>query len=151
MKTLFSSALILFVLTACSKKESYTGSPLNGTWKLLSGTLIENGDTIVTDYTSNVSFIKIINDDHFAFLHHDLTHGTDSANGVFVAGGGAYTLKNDSLYTEFLEFCNDRAWEGHDFSFVVTLKDDTLIQKGMEIIPDQGISRLNIEVYRRVK
>jgi len=126
-------------------------SPVAGTWKLISGTLIENGDTLVTDYTRNVSFIKIINDDHFAFLQHDLDHGTDTSNAIFVAGGGAYTLKNDSLYTEFLEYCTDRAWEGHDFSFTVSIFNDTLIQKGKEIIEDQGINRMNIEIYKRVR
>lgn len=57
-----------------------------GTWKLMTGTLIENGDTTVTDYTKNKSFIKIINGTHFAFLEHDLSKGKDSA-ADFVAGG----------------------------------------------------------------
>jgi multidrug efflux pump subunit AcrB len=38
-----------------------------GTWHLITGTHIENNDTVVTDYTKNISFIKIINDTHFAF------------------------------------------------------------------------------------
>lgn len=75
--------------------------PITGTWKLITGTLIEKGDTVVTEYTKNISFIKIINDTHFAFLQHDLNKGKDSA--VFVAGGGSYSLK-DSVYTEHLEF-----------------------------------------------
>ncbi|HEX2395271.1 MAG TPA: hypothetical protein VHI78_07995 [Bacteroidales bacterium] len=148
-KSLF--LLILALSAACTTKTMQSGlSPINGTWKLLTGTLIEKGDTMVTDYTKNVSFIKIINDDHFAFLQHDLNHGQDSTTSVFVAGGGAYTLK-DSIYTEFLEYCNDRAWEGHDFSFTVSVKNDTLTQKGLEVIEDQGVNRLNIEVYKRIK
>ena len=145
--------LFLFILGACAPNSENDGSKslLNGTWKLLTGTLIENGDTLVTDYTTDVSFIKIINDDHFAFLQHDLKHGADSLKSIFVAGGGAYTLKNDSVYTEFLEYCNDRAWEGHDFSFTVSVNNDTLVQKGMEVIADQGINRMNIEVYKRLK
>lgn len=142
---------LLLVVSCTSTSEPATSSnPLNGTWKLLSGTLIENGDTVITDYTGNVSFIKIINDDHFAFLQHDLNHGKDTATALFVAGGGPYVLK-DSIYTETLEYCNDRSWEGNDFSFTVTVKNDTLIQKGMEIIEEQGINRLNIEIYKRVE
>jgi hypothetical protein len=147
MKITLSFLLCCLILVSCTQKPESVKQqlPLNGTWKLLSGTLIENGDTTVTEYTAGVSFIKIINDDHFAFLQHDLNHGADSS-AVFVAGGGPYTLK-DSLYTEHLEYCNDRGWEGHDFSFVVSVKNDTLIQKGMEVIPEKGVNRLNIEVY----
>lgn len=148
-KSLFLLSFVL--LAACTGKTLQPeASLISGTWKLLTGTLIENGDTIITDYTENVSFIKIINDNHFAFLHHDLKHGKDSTTDVFVAGGGAYTLK-DSIYTEFLEYCTDRAWEGHDFSFTVSVRNDMLTQKGMEVIEDEGVNRLNIEIYKRIK
>ena len=62
--------------------------PIAGTWQLITGTHIEKGDTIVTDYTKKISFIKIINDTHFAFLQHDLSKGKDSSAAVFVAGAG---------------------------------------------------------------
>jgi len=123
--------------------------PLSGTWKLITGTLIEKGKVTVTDYTTNLSFIKIINDSHFAFLQHDLNKGKDSS-AVFVAGGGRYTLK-DSLYTEHLEYCSARNWEGNDFGFTVTIKGDTLIQKGLEKIESEGVNRLNIEKYIMIK
>ena len=120
-----------------------------GTWKLLSGTLIEKGDTTVTDYTKKLSFIKIINKTHFAFLQHDLNKGKDSV-AVFVAGGGKYSIK-DSLYTEQLEYCTAREWEGNDFEFTISIKNDTLIQEGIEKVESAGIERLNIEKYVRVK
>jgi len=123
--------------------------PITGTWKLLSGTLIEKGDTTVTDYTKNQSFIKIINNSHFAFLLHDLNKGKDSS-AVFSSGGGSYSLK-DSLYTERLEYCSDRQWEGHDFQFTVTIQNDTLTQKGVEKLEKIGVDRINIERYARMK
>ena len=123
--------------------------PIAGTWKLLSGTLVERGDTTVTDYTKNVSFVKIINDTHFAFMQHDLTKGKDSV-AVFAAGGGRYELK-DSIYTEHLEYCSAREWEGHDFPFTITIKGDTLTQHGVEKIESAGINRVNTETYVRVK
>lgn len=144
---------ILLLSASCnsSVENSETKStkiPLEGTWKLLSGTLIEKGDTTVTDYTQGKEFIKIINDNHFAFLSHDLSKGKN-ADSLFSAGGGPYTL-NDSSYTEHLAYCNDRQWEGNDFSFTVSIHNDTLIQKGVEKIDSLGVNRMNIEKYVRV-
>ena len=154
MKTQLLVALIGIVFFSCGAKtggteEGTSQNPLMGTWQLLSGTLIEKGDTTVTDYTQNISFIKIINATHFAFLQHDQNKGKDSA-AVFVAGGGTYSLK-DRLYTEHLQYCSDRNWEGHDFSFTITLHKDTLIQQGVEKVESAGVDRVNIEKYVRVQ
>jgi hypothetical protein len=153
MKKLPFFLAFIILLASCGQKTnspvSTSAVPIIGTWKLISGTLIENGDTTITGYTKNVSFIKIINETHFAFLQHDLSHGKDSS-AVFVAGGGQYTLSG-STYTEHLEYCNDRVWEGNDFSFVVTVKNDTLIQKGIEKVQEAGVNRMNIEMYIREK
>lgn len=147
--------LIFFtlVLMACSRPQagnpSWSETPaIAGTWKLVSGTLIEAGDTTVTDYTGNESMIKIINATHFSFLRHDLNKGQDST-AVFVAGGGVYTMVGDQ-YTEHLEYCSAREWEGNTFHFTVTIDADTLTQQGMEKIEDLGIERLNIEKYVRL-
>ena len=151
MKKTFLILLFLVIITACT--ETPKGDPkiaeqvsLKGTWKLLTGTLIEKGDTVVTDYTTGRSFIKIINDSHFAFLSHTLRKDTTD----FSAGGGSYTL-NGNNYTEHLEYCNAKEWEGHDFSFNVSINGDTLIQSGVEKIEAQGIDRMNIEKYIRYK
>ena len=153
MKKLLYLLSLTILLASCGNKTINPGpkSTVNiiGTWRLVSGTLIENGDTTVTGYTKNVSFIKIINDTHFAFLQHDLSKGKDSS-AIFVAGGGHYTLA-DSIYTENLEYCSDRVWEGNDFSFVVTVKNDTLIQRGIEKVKEAGVNRMNIEMYIRAK
>jgi hypothetical protein len=130
-------------------KTEPTPKPLVGTWQLLSATVIEQGDTAVTDYTKKVAFIKIINGTHFAFLQHDLSKGQDSA-AVFVAGGGSYSL-TDSLYTEHLAYCSAREWEGSDFRFTIAIKNDTLIQHGVEKVESAGVNRINIEKYVRVK
>ena len=142
-------SLGLFISLLSCKEESANKNQLIGTWQLISGTLIEKGDTTVTDYTTKISFIKIINDTHFAFLQHDLNKGKDSF-AVFGAGGGKYSLV-DSLYKEQLEYCNAREWENNNFDFVITLKNDTLIQKGIEKIEKVGVNRINIEKYVRLK
>jgi len=154
MRKLSCLAIIFISLISCNTNQNagtiQAAIPIHGTWKLLTGTLIEKGDTTVTDYTKTSEFIKIINDTHFAFLSHDLNKGKDSATASFVAGGGKYSLK-DSSYTEHLEYCSDRQWEGNDFDFTITINNDTLTQKGLEKIDSIGVNRLNIEKYVRLK
>jgi hypothetical protein len=149
-----ASALIAILFVSCTSNSKTAAPdskalPLVGTWQLKQATLIEKGDTTVTDYTEKTSFIKIINDSHFAFLQHDVNKGKDSS-ASFVAGGGKYTLK-DSLYTEQLEYCSAREWEGHDFPFTLTITGDTLTQFGREVVAEAGVDRINIEKYVRVK
>lgn len=144
--TVITLAVIL-LLGSCMTRE--TVNPVEGTWQLVTGTLIEKGDTTVTRYAGPLSFIKVINKTHFAFLLHDVNKGADST-AAFSAGGGPYSLIGDQ-YTEHLEYCSDRQWEGHDFSFTVRVEGDTLIQRGVEKIESAGIERLNIEKYVRVK
>jgi hypothetical protein len=145
---------MISLLVACGVKTEneevkQTRAPIVGTWRLISGTTIEKGDTVTTNYAKNVSFIKIINQTHFAFLKHDLTKGKDSS-ATFDSGGGRYTLK-DSLYTEHLEYCTEREWEGNDFNFTITIHNDTLIQSGIEKVESAGVNRLNIEKYVRLR
>ena len=123
---------------------------ITGTWVLISETTILKEDTSVTDYTNDQQMIKIINDTHFAFLRHDLNKGKDSSKVIYSSGGGRYSLAADQ-YTEQLDYCNDREWEGHVFNFTVTVNNDTLILRGVEKIDKLGIDRLITETYIRVK
>ena len=154
MKQLFAAVFLFVIIISWNIKTQ--GNPetpaisIQGTWKLLTGTIIEKGDTTITDYTKGKSFIKIINASHFAFLMHDLNKGKDSSSTQFSAGGGSYSLTGSS-YKEHLEYCSAREWEGHDFTFSVTIKGDTLIQSGIEKIEAEGINRINTEKYIRVK
>ncbi|AZQ65188.1 hypothetical protein EI427_23530 [Flammeovirga pectinis] len=121
---------------------------IQGTWELLSATTIRNDSSIVQDL-ENKRMIKIINQHHFAFLNHDNNNGKDTT-AHFVAGGGAYSLVGNQ-YKESLEYCNFRDWEGHNFTFSVFIKGDTLIQEGIEEIEELGIEQKIIEKYTRVK
>jgi hypothetical protein len=149
---------VLFLCTAiisCESKQSADKpaqmvNPMIGTWSLISGTTIQGKDTTVTDYTKDRKFLKIINETHFAFVGHDLIKGKDSAKAFYTSGAGTYTLK-DSSYTEHLQFCNDRVWEGNDFSFIIEIRNDTLTQTGVEKVEKINVNRLNLERYVRVK
>lgn len=151
LKATFFLFSVVLTMAACQNPATNNAqtnfNPLIGTWKLIEGRLVENGQTTVTRYTGDTSFIKVINPTHFAFLQHD---NKKDSTGFFSAGGGHYTLK-DSLYTEHLEYCNARAWEGNEFEFTVRIKGDTLIQSGIEKIDSLGIDRTNMEIYTRTE
>jgi hypothetical protein len=148
MKSLLLFIIPFFCISCVDNTHNPSVKSIEGTWKLISGTLIEKGDTSVTYYDKNVSFIKILNKTHFAFLQHDLNKGQDSSV-IFVSGGGRYSLINDS-YTEHLEYCSARDWVGNDFNFTISINVDTLIQTGVEKVEYLGINRLNIEKYVRL-
>ncbi len=154
MKFRITCTLLLSFLISCESKQNADkpvppANPMIGTWKLISGTTIQGKDTTTTDYTKNKNFIKIINGSHFSFVDHDLNKGKDSL-AYYSSGAGTYTF-SDSVYTEHLQYCSDRAWEGNDFTFTVSIKNDSLTQTGVEKVEKINVNRLNIERYVRVK
>jgi len=153
MKQRIGFILITAILLSCHSASEHemplkSGMPIEGTWELISGTTIVKNDTTFNDYTKNQKMIKVINGTHFAFLKHDLNKGKDSA--IYVSGGGTYSLA-DSIYTEHLDYCNDREWEGHSFQFKVYIKNDTLVQTGIEKLENLGVDQVIIEKYKLVK
>ncbi|MBC8112187.1 MAG: hypothetical protein H7Y04_14110 [Verrucomicrobia bacterium] len=147
LKTGLMLIVAICMLYACQTQSKQV--PIIGTWELIAATATEKDSTFST-FNPKLRIIKIINPTHFAFLNHDLGQGKDSASATFAAGGGDYTLV-DSVYTEHLEYYIDRVWENNTFPFVVTVKNDTLIQKGVEKVEKLGIERLIVEKYKRVK
>jgi len=123
--------------------------PIIGTWEYLTSTTIENGDSVHFEYSNSQKGIKIINATHFSFLIHDLSKGKDTTAN-FVSGGGRYDL-SDNLYVEHLEYCSDREWENNDFKFTIDIQNDTLTQKGVEMVEGAKVDRVIIEKYVRVR
>jgi hypothetical protein len=148
MKQTILPAILSFCLLGACKPTPKPALPIIGTWRLISGTTITKGVSETTDYTKSSSMIKIINDDHFAFLKHDVNVPRDSAN-HFDAGGGSYTLSGDQ-YTEHLDYYSSPKWEGNTFKFTVTISNDTLIQQGLEKVEAENVDRTIIERYVRV-
>lgn len=152
MKGIILSSLICSVIiascTAPIDQKVAAVNPLKGTWKLLSATTVSKGETSFTDYTKDQEMIKIINDDHFAFLKHTLKVDKDGKNN-FDAGGGRYSLNGDQ-YTESLEYYTDKNWEGKSFVFTIKFKNDTLLQTGIEKVEQAGVDRTITEKYLRV-
>ncbi|HEY1196263.1 hypothetical protein [Flavobacterium sp.] len=146
MKKAVSILVLIIGLTSCTSEKK---NPIEGTWRLISAETTEK-DTTFSTFNSKTKMIKIINDSHFAFLNHDLKNGKDSTTALYFAGGGKYTLK-DSIYTENLEFFNNRDWENNKFEFVVKVQNDTLIQTGIEKVEKLGVDRVIVEKYVREK
>lgn len=131
-------------LAAC---QSHSG--LQGTWQLVSAKTNENGKETLDTFDGK-KMLKMLNDTHFSFLNHDVNGGKDSTTASFSAGGGTYTLEGDQ-YTEHLDYCSHRPWEGKSFTFTVRVQNDTLVQTGKEQIKELGVDRIITETYVRVK
>ncbi|GAB4023461.1 hypothetical protein [Spirosoma koreense] len=146
LRLVLSLACAVALLSHCSTKPS--GTPIVGTWELVSATSTEKDSTYST-FDPTHKMIKLINATHFAFLNHSIDRSKDSSATAFSAGGGTYTL-TDSTYTEHLDYFSDKAWENNKFEFVVHITGDTLVQKGVEKLDKLGIDRIIIEKYKRV-
>lgn len=144
-------ALTICGLVGCQPTESTTHkNSLSGTYGLLESTTIKGADTIYTKVdTTKTEMIKMFNDTHFSFTNHDRSKGVDSI-ALFVSGAGRYFLEGDK-YTELLDFCSFRAWEGKKFDFTLETKGDTLIQHGIEEIPELGVKQYITEKYIKLK
>ena len=152
MKNTIGLLLVITFLASCSEKSkreiATPKKEIEGTWRLISATTTEKDSTFST-FNPKTRMIKIINDTHFAFFNHDLNNGK-KVDALFFGGGGKYTLK-DSTYTENLEYFNNRDWENNKFEFIVKIKNDTLIQKGIEKVEKLGVDRIILEKYVREK
>ncbi|WP_234416203.1 hypothetical protein [Flagellimonas amoyensis] len=148
------SILIIAMVTfiSCGEKEKpkeketemvETKNEIMGSWLLVYGET-RTADSLEVKDLSNTQFIKILNEDHFAFFNQK----KDTAEG-FYGGGGTYVLE-DNVYTERLDYISVKELRGHEFTFEVEIKGDTLIQSGVEDVPEAGIKRHIVEKYIRI-
>ncbi|QIL41848.1 hypothetical protein G7074_22820 [Pedobacter sp. HDW13] len=150
MKLNYLMGLAVLSLAACnSSAEKQKDQSLNieGTWQLVSATTSQHGKSEVTDYTGKLKMIKMFNNTHFAFLKHSV-NPKDTAD--FDAGGGTFVLDKDN-YTEHLEYYKNKNWEGKTFNFKLSINKDTLTQQGVEKVEGEGVDRVIIEKYVKVK
>jgi len=137
------AAPVFFV--ACTSPQPTAENKLKGSWKLVSSVYIKK-DTVVHNDLPGTSMIKILNDTHFAFLQHTVDKA--DSTGMFAGGGGTYTLKDDH-YTETLEYCSARNYEGNAFEFTITFHGDTLIQGGVENLQELGAGEENLHLVEK--
>jgi len=118
-------------------------SPILGTWKLIYGEITTEDSTEVKDL-SNTTFIKIFNEDHFAFFNQN----EKTAEG-FYGGGGTYVF-DGRTHTEKLDYSAIKEIRGKEFVFEVEFNGDTLIQKGLEDVPEIGLKHYIKEKYIKI-
>jgi hypothetical protein len=150
MKITFLPAALVFCLISCNEKTDTkieTEPSIAGTWSLVSSRVITKGDTVSTFPVKGQEMIKIFNDNTFAFFKHDLNGGKGEA-AIFDSGAGTYELKDED-YSEHLAYCNYREWENRDFKFKLKVKNDSLIQTGIEKIDSLNINQEIVEIYVR--
>ena len=134
--------LLFFLLLSCSKRQNTNA--LIGTWKMVYAETLENDSLVVKDL-SNTEFIKIINQDHFAFFNQQ----KESEN-RFYSGGGSYLLNGNNYY-ETLSYISKVNLRGHVFPFHIEFRGDTLIQSGIEKVEKANISRKITEKYIKMR
>ena len=146
--------MLLGIVAACQHSAPHNDiaagrHPLEGTWRLISGTTIVDNDTTVTDYTSGQEMIKIITPTHFAFMRHSMEPATDSTR-IYFAGGGRVKLEAKK-YTEYLDYFSQREWEGGVFELYYEISGDTLRTRAVERVAQLGVDQINLEVLIREK
>ncbi|SFS54764.1 lipocalin-like domain-containing protein [Sphingobacterium wenxiniae] len=151
IRTIYIFGAIAFLFLSCQNQQVKESQHLTGNYRLIESITIKGEDTIhlVVD-TTKMEMIKIFNPQYFSFFNHDKSKGTDSLNNVFVSGAGTYTLQGET-YIENLEYCSYRPWEGKQFTFTLEVKGDSLIQHGMEEIPELGVKQHITEKYVKLK
>ncbi len=143
-KLILGIILILTAYSCSNKKNLNSNNTIEGTWKMVYAEINENDSLKIKDL-SHTSFIKIINDNHFAFFNQE-----NNSTNNFYGGGGRYTL-NGSDYVEVLNYTSVEAIKNHEFPFTILIKGDTLIQTGLEEVKEAGIKREILEKYIRIK
>ena len=148
MNRFLCAVIILTGLTNCSDKKASTkniphDNALIGTWKMVYAQTKDKDSVQVKDL-SDTKFIKIITPTHFVFFNQD-KYSTDN----FYAGAGTYEL-NGNNYVETLNYTAVEELRNHQFPFLIQIKQDTLIQSGIEEVKVAGIKREIIENYVKI-
>jgi hypothetical protein len=147
LKTGIILGLITMVTFSCSQnvEKDNLEKRMIGTWRLISSESHVKDSVIKEDLAGREMF-KIITNSHFAFLYHDLQKGKDSKTALFVSGGGKCSF-TDTTYTENLDYCNCRMWEGVKVNFKATVSNDTLTIEGLEKADKIDVNQYIIEKY----
>jgi hypothetical protein len=140
-----SLIVLVCFFTACERIPKEEPNKLKGSWQLLSSVYIKK-DTVIHNDLPGTSMIKILNDTHFAFMQHTVDKA--DSTGIFGGGGGTYTLKGNQ-YTEHVEYCSSRGYEGNDFEFTVEFHGDTLVQSGIEKLKEIGAGEEDMQLVEK--
>ncbi len=113
-----ASVLLLFIafLAGPAALAQAPANHLEGSWRIVSQRSVYPDTVIVT--LNIPPSIKILNSTHFSWGYQ-----SDSGTDV-LAGGGRYTLEDDTLYTEYLEYHTSEALVGVALRFSARIVGD---------------------------
>lgn len=115
-------AFVLLLLFVTSAFGQLPANHLEGTWRLVSQRAVYP-DTIIV--TANIPpSMKILNSTHFSWGYQ-----ADSGEEV-LAGGGRYTLEEDTLYTEYIEYHTSPVLVGLAIPFMAKVVGDLWYHTG---------------------
>ncbi len=124
MRKIATVSVLLFTLLLSSAPAGAQApaNHLEGSWRMVSQRAIYPDTVIVT--TNPPPSMKILNSTHFSW-------GYQAAGGEEVlAGGGRYTLVDDTLYTEFLEYHISEVLVGEALEFTAKVVGDLWYHAG---------------------
>jgi hypothetical protein len=122
---------LLFVLSLCLLgAQSIQTHPFEGNWELVSSTGTypdDKGGVVNASFKkdANNKSMKLIHGNYFMFVGQEIINGVATPH----YGYGTYTIK-DNILTEHLISISGEAFSGKSPSYEMTVKGDTLIQKG---------------------
>lgn len=139
-------ALILFLCLALLGCVSEKKNAIEGTWRVVTGTM-KTADTTISYSQTNLFGMKMIVDNQWAIFGQPLADGDTLA----YYGGGTYTLEGN-IYTESTKYNIVKSRVGRTIPFEVEVRNDTLIQKGPPQTAQYAGSKWKLyEVWVRVK
>ncbi len=144
-KIIFLSLIISLIIVSCIQQE--VKSPIEGSWKLLSGNETTPDTAINYPISTNGKFMKIISKKYYSTVWQDTTINK------FIwcyAGfnGGTYTFEN-GVYTETATYFSLLPNIGSKVAFKVEIKNDTLV---MTYIPEKATAGYSsIEKWKRLE
>jgi len=134
--------VLCLALLGCASKKN----PIEGTWRIVAGTM-KTADTTINYSHSDLFGMKMIVDGQWAIFGQHLGDGDTLA----YYGGGTYTLQGN-IYTESIKYNILKSRIGKVVPFEVEVMNDTLVQKGPPRTPQYEGSKWELsEVWVRVR
>jgi hypothetical protein len=129
MKTRITLGLLIILAICLLGAQSIQTNPFEGNWELISvtGTYMTDGKAVDGSMVKDANNygMKMFHSGYFMFVNHRVFEGV--ASGGY--GYGTYTYK-DNIYTESTIYHIGKELIGTSRSYQMTVKGDTLIQKG---------------------
>src|SRR4026207_1371128 len=117
---------------------SNSSNPFVGAWELVSGSFVDENNTVINYEEAEVKSLKVLSENKFSFI-------TSSKGAFYAAGGGDYFVENDR-YAEIPSYPSQPSMISQRYEFQYELEGDTWTNSRWK----DGV-RVEFEVWKRVK